>query len=481
MKIALINPPYLVIYRELKIKQDASLPLGLLYVAAMFEKDSHQVRVFDPNLHNTPLISLVKEVQDFNPDVVGITTVTATFNAAQVIAKALKKEFSKITIIMGGPHVSVLPKESLNITPAVDFVIVGEGELTVSELAKALDKKSYDFSSIAGLCYRDNGSIVLTKPREKIRNLDSIPYPAYHLLPVAEYVPSVVYHIKESNIYIASSRGCPATCTFCANEVTGRKLRNYSIDYVINLIHYVIDKYQICHFHVVDDNFMADQERVMEFCRRVIEKKLNITWFIFARTDHCQDIEVLKMIKKAGCVYIQFGIESGNVDILKQLGKDVTKEAMYKACMNCKKVGIDYLNSFMIGNPKDTKETVYETIDFAIKLDSIMAGFNILVPYPGTAIFKKYYQKDFKDNNDWSKWNHITHDVPIDYRHTPLSKQEIDQLRKTAIRKYYLRPRQVFRIIAFFRSFSLFITFMKSSWEHLFFLFSKKKLKKRKA
>lgn len=474
MRIALINPPYLVIYKQLDIRQDASIPLGLLYIAAMLENADHEVKILDPNLHNTPLSELIDEAKSFEPELIGLTTVTPTFNAAQRIAFELKKVLPKVPIIMGGPHVSALPEQTLKLTPCVDFVVVGEGELTIIDLVRALEKKKTDFFGINGICYRNNGEVMLTPNRPGIEDLDTIPYPAYHLLPVTKYAPSVVYRVREISTSIMSSRGCPASCTFCANQVMGRKLRTHSIDYLLGLIRHLIDVYKIRHFHIMDDNFIADQERAMEICRRIIKEKLNITWFIFARTDHCQNIELLKMMKKAGCIYVQLGIESGNTAVLQQLGKKISKETMLRTCMNLKRIGLHYFNSFMIGNPMDTKETVMETIDFALQLDSIMAGFNILIPYPGTAIFKKYYQKDFENNNDWGKWNYITPDIPIDYRHTALGKKELDQLRKFAIRKYYLRPRQIIRLSLFFKSFSLFLKFVLGAWRHLFFLFSTK-------
>lgn len=473
MKIALVNPPYLVIYEKINIRQDASIPLGLLYIAAMLEKAGHEVKVFDPNLHNTPLPQLIDEIKLFSPKLIGLTTVTPTFNSAQKIADELKKNSPESTIVMGGPHVSVLPEESLKLTPAVDFIVIGEGELTIVDLAAAVEKKAANFSEIKGICCRNNGQITLNPERPGIEDLDTIPYPAYHLLPIKEYSQSIVYKVKMISASVMSSRGCPASCTFCANQVTGRKLRVHSIDYFLGLIYKIASAYGIRHFHILDDNFMADQNRVMEICRRIIKEKLGITWFIFARTDHCQNVDLLRMMKKAGCVYIQFGIESGNDEVLRQLGKKISKEIMYNACMNCKKSGIDYFNSFMIGNPKDTKETVYETVDYAIKLDSIMAGFNIFIPYPGTAVFKKYYQEDFKNNNNWDRWNHITSEIPIDYCHTVLSKRELDNLRKYAISRYYLRVRQGIRMLIFFKSFSLFFLFIKNSWRHLFFLFAR--------
>ncbi|HLD82416.1 MAG TPA: radical SAM protein [Candidatus Omnitrophota bacterium] len=473
MKIALINPPYLVIYKKLNIHQEASIPLGLLYIAAVLEKAGYQVKVFDPNLHNLSLSELIGQIRLYEPELIGLTSVTPTFNAAQKISFELKRAFPGTPIVMGGPHVTSLPENSLNFTPEVDFVIAGEGELTIIELVKALEEKKADFSAINGVGYRNNGKIILNPSRPVIEELDSLPYPAYHLLPIREYAPSVVYRIRGKSTFIMSSRGCPAFCTFCANTVTGRKLRVHSLDYFLGLLHHIIDVYGIRHFTIVDDNFIADPDRAREICKRIIKERLNITWFIFARTDHCQDLELLKIMRRAGCVYVQLGIESGNEEVLRQLGKNVSKEACVKAGMNCRQAGIDCMNSFMIGNPKDTKETVLETINFAIKLDSTMAGFNILIPYPGTAIFKKYYQEDFGHNNEWEKWNHITHDVPIDYRHTTLTKRDLDSLRKLAICRYYLRPRQLFRILILFRSFPLFLKFIKSSWEHLLFLFSR--------
>lgn len=472
MRVALINPPYLVIYKKLNIEQDASVPLGLLYIASMLEKHGHQVKVYDFNLKETLLSEMIDQISEFKPDMVGVTAVTPTFNSAQQIITTLKKAFPKVVMVMGGPHLTSLPKQSLEHTPAADFVIAGEGEYPMVELLKALEEGRTDFARIAGLTYRQDGKVMCNPRAPMIEDLDAIPWPAYHLLPIKEYSPSVVYRVSEKSTFVMSSRGCAAYCTFCANNVTGRRLRTHSIDNFIGKIKYLMKTYGLKHFHIVDDNFMNDQQRVIDICQRIIDENLKITWFIFARPDHCQHLETLKMMKKAGCVYLQFGIESGSEVILRQMGKKIEKDELYKACMNCKKAGLDYFNSFMIGNPKETRETVRETIDFAIKLDAIMSGFNILIPYPGTAIFKKFYEKDFVENTNWEKWNHITHEVPIDYRHTELTKAELDELRKECIRRYYLRPRQILRLLVFFRSTHLLMKFVHSSWKHLFFLFS---------
>src|SRR3989338_1741271 len=346
MKIALINPPYLVIYKKLNIHQEASIPLGLLYIAAVLEKAGYQVKVFDPNLHNLSLSELIGQIRLYEPELIGLTSVTPTFNAAQKISFELKRAFPGTPIVMGGPHVTSLPEDSLNFTPEVDFVIAGEGELTIIELVKALEEKKADFSAINGVGYRNNGKIILNPSRPVIEELDSLPYPAYHLLPIREYAPSVVYRIRGKSTFIMSSRGCPAFCTFCANTVTGRKLRVHSLDYFLGLLHHIIDVYGIRHFTIVDDNFIADPDRAREICKRIIKERLNITWFIFARTDHCQDLELLKIMRRAGCVYVQLGIESGNEEVLRQLGKNVSKEACVKAGMNCRQAGIDCMNSF---------------------------------------------------------------------------------------------------------------------------------------
>ncbi len=472
MKIALINPPYLIIYKKLNIEQDASVPLGLLYVAAMLERHGHEVKVFDFNLHETLLPEMAEQIGEFQPQMIGITAVTPTFNSAQEIVANFKQRFPQTIFVMGGPHLTSLPKQSLEQTPAADFVIAGEGEYALTELVKAIEAGQTDFSSINGLTYRKEGQVISNPRASMIEDLDQLPFPAYHLLPITEYAPSVVFRVAEKSTFIMSSRGCAAYCTFCANNVTGRRLRDHSIDYFVGKIKYLQETYGLRHFHIVDDNFMHDQQRVIDICQRIIDEKLKITWFIFARPDHCQNLETLKMMKKAGCVYLQFGIESGSELILRQMGKKIEKSELYQACMNCKKAGLDYFNSFMIGNPKETVETVRETIDFAIKLDAIMSGFNILIPYPGTAIFKKYYEKDFMNNTTWEKWNHITHEVPIDYRHTKLTKKELDELRKECIRRYYLRPRHILRLIMFFGVSRLLWKFTRSSWKHIFFLFS---------
>ncbi|MBN1824468.1 MAG: cobalamin-dependent protein [Endomicrobiales bacterium] len=448
MKLCLINIPYLEVYGKINMGHNSAYPLGLGYIAAVAKERGHEVLLLDPEAEGKDLVSVVDRLRDFRPDLVGLSCVTANFTIACRWASVIKKELP-VLLAVGGVHVSALPEKSLQDCPDIDIVVIGEGEYVVSALCDFIEKKELDLAAVPSIAYRKHGKVVINEKKGFIEDLDRLPYPDRTQVDVGWYRLQPQFERGKLHATILSSRGCPSSCTFCGNITTGRKYRPHGAVYFVNELEYLVKKYGIRHFHIVDDNFAADRDRVVRICEEILRRQLNITWFIFGRVDQLNDRELLGLMKKAGCIYILFGVESGNQRILDNIKKQVTLEQTEAACRLCREAGIRYLNSFIIGCPGETKKTAEDTVRFAISLKAVITGFSILIPFPGTAIFQQYYREKVKEIKDWSNWCSVGDDIPFDYTHTELSREELLKIVAGAYRRYYLRLPQIIRLLSF--------------------------------
>lgn len=449
MKLALINTPYLHTYGKISISHNCSFPMGLGYLAAYLRQHGHLVKIYDPEARRMPLETMWEELATFKPDVVGITSVTSNFMLAKKLVAEAKKKLS-CSVIMGGPHAAALPRSSLMGTPDLDAIIVGEGEIPLFHLAQGFNQNGrVDFQQVESAAFFDGGEFVKTRHAPLIDDVDSIPYPARDLVDMSVYRLHGHFQRGQRSATILSSRGCPSRCTFCGNFVMGRRFRPHSPEYFVGELEMLVNQYGIRHFHVVDDCFSFDPLRVERICELILARNLAITWFIFGRVDTLQDERLLKRLRQAGCVYALLGIETGNQRINDIMHKGTTLEQAETCCRLLRKQGIRYFNSFIIGNEGDTEETVLETIKFAGKLKSVMAGFSLMIPFPGTWLFKKYFNEYDRPDTDWNAWCNVAQDIPYEPKQTALSKADIFRLMALAYRRYYLNPVQWFRILAF--------------------------------
>ena len=447
MKVALINTPYLHVYGKANVGKNCSFPLGLGYIASFIRQSGHHVRLYDPEAEDISLESLYCQIENFQPDLIGITSVSSNYPNALAMVQGIRKKGMNVKMVYGGVHASAIPERVLADAPGIDVVVVGEGEHTVLELLENMEKGKPNLSEIKGICYRKNGETQRTPKRPFHVNVDEFPFPARDLLDLSNYRLHAHFDRGVKSATILSSRGCPSSCTFCANLLTmGRRFRPHSPDYSIKEIKHLINDYGITHFHIVDDLFLADKERARQICQRIIDEKLNIQWFIFGRVDNI-DLEILRIMKKAGCFYILFGIESGDEEILKKMGKNVTLDQCRRATELCDEVGIMVLNSFIIGNDGETHESVQRTINFAKELKSVFAAFSLMVPFVGTPIFNKYYKDMVNDIHNWQDWSSIADQFSVEPKHTVLSNKELLQYTNKAYIAYYGRFSQIIRIL----------------------------------
>ena len=406
MKILLINP------RLRAWSPNIWVPLGLTYIAAVLEKDGHTVEIVDMNekkMNDDDLRANLKE----DVDVVGITGMITEYQKILKIIDIAKDKFLDRKVILGGPLATTLPQQLLEQSKA-DFIVIGEGENTMPILIHAMERGS-DLAEIRGIAYKKpffkkesftkekikkEKKVVINEPVIPIDNIDTIPFPARHLLDMEKYIKnhfeSFGFEIdnfdKIRSTNLTSSRGCPYNCTFCFKGMWGYKWRGRSAENIIAEMELLNEKYNVNGFFFVDDLFVLDKKRVFEFASLLRKSGLDVVWYCNGRANLMQK-DMLKAMHDAGCVGIAYGIESGNQSILDSMRKNITIEQTKNVVKWTKEIGINAAGYFMIGMIGETKETIMDTINFAKELDLDFYGFSITTPLPGTELYTEAIKK----------------------------------------------------------------------------------------
>ena len=395
MKVAIINPPS-------PLEEAPSPPLGVCYVAGACLQAGCEVRIFDFLVCKYTPEKLKDAIDAFQPDVIGSTSVTMNFKAAADIITTAKRHNPAIITMMGGPHVSFDWQNTLAAYPEIDLIVLGEGEQTLQELLSCIrDRETW--KTVPGLAFRQDGRIVTTGPRAFITDLDSLPVPARHLLPMSRYL-ALGFPVS-----IITSRGCPNQCIFClGRRMVGHKVRYRSPKLVVDEIEDILS-YGFTRINIADDLFTSNKERVAAFCDELKRRSINITWTAFSRVNTV-DPEVLAMMRHAGCDCISFGIESGNPEMLKRVKKGITLDQARRAVAYCKEAGIGAHASFMVGLPGESPSTINDSSVFAESLD-IDYGYHLLAPFPGTTVREELPSFDLTILSD--DWNLYDANVPV--------------------------------------------------------------------
>lgn len=434
-KILLINPPFN--YGLLDSASPRCPPLGLAYIASYLEKFAYKVKILDAFALNLSYREICERIKKFSPDIVGITGVTSNFNEMMKISEMVKTIDKKIKVIVGGPHASIMPK-SCFVNGNVDYVVVGEGELTFKELVDAICNGK-NTNKVKGICFKKNGKFFRTPDRPLIKDIDSLPMPAYHLLPMESYRPYAVFDVGRKFCSMVTSRGCPYSCTFCCSSALYRHIyRAHSPERVFEEIKLLYEKYGIRHIYFQDDEFTIIHKRVEKICDILIENKLDIIWECLAHPSHITKDLLVKMAR-AGCVDIVYGVESGCDKILKEINKKITLDQVKKVCRWTKEAGILCRVSFIIGFPYESGKEIRKTIDFAKSLDVDIAYFNVLTPYPNTKIYKIIEDENlFVKNIGWDRYTSYGKKPCVKTRY--LNEKEILNWVGRAYLEFYLRP-----------------------------------------
>ncbi|MBI1824811.1 MAG: cobalamin B12-binding domain-containing protein [Planctomycetes bacterium] len=436
MNVLLINPPWLTkngnIWHGVK---STSPPLGLLYVAAYAESRGAAVRVMDVNAEELHFENIEDEIARTKPDFIGFTAVTAQIINTHRIAAIAKSVSPKSRIVVGGVHATALPDDVMR-DANIDYVIRGEGELAFCSLING-----EPLNTIGGLTYR---GMNLLQPiehnplAEPIADLDSLPTPAYHLTNFSLYRPAIGAYRRLPAVNMTMTRGCPGKCTFCNSAETA--LRTRSAEHVVDEIERLQARYHIREVSFYDDTFTIYKQHVVRLCDLIVERGLDLTWSCFARTD-CVSPSLLKKMRAAGCHQILFGIESADEKILETIRKPIELEQTRRACRMVQEAGIDVRAAFMFGNPGETIESMRRTIDFAKELDPDIALFNITTPYPGTQMFEWARRNGHLRTLDWNYYDLANQVLEL----PTVSRDEVNQMYRTAYREFYFRPRYLIK------------------------------------
>ena len=383
MNILLVYPPFLD--PRMDPEDVLSPPIGLYYLGAYLIEKGHKVQILNWFEMGDDNSELFKALEQFQPQMIGFSILNANRWGAIDLAKLVKDSHPEITVVAGGVGATFLWRFILKHFPQIDYVVTGEAERTFARLVEALEKcTTSEPPHIKGLAMRQDGRVVHSGPPEAIGDLDELPNPANYF----KYQ------------HVISSRGCPWSCSFCGSpRFWGRKVRFHSPRYFVDQLEKLFNK-GVNFFYVSDDTFTLDKERVINICKLIIDRNLPITWQAISRVSHV-DEDILYWMRKAGCIQISYGVESGSRKIRQELNKKLNKADIVRAFFLTRKYGILPRAYFIYGSPGETKKTIGETLDLIAQIKPLSAIFYILDIFPGTALYEQFKKRSGMSEDIW--------------------------------------------------------------------------------
>jgi radical SAM superfamily enzyme YgiQ (UPF0313 family)/predicted glycoside hydrolase/deacetylase ChbG (UPF0249 family) len=469
-KILFVNPPLNTFQRYGQLSQAGSIepPLGLAYLASIARESGFRTTILDFQALGTNLENSIKLILKEEPKFIGISLATMSLKTAVNLSNQLKKIMPDIKIIVGGPHFSALPVQTLFENDCFDIGVIGEAEKTLEELLNVLINGSL-LSSVAGIAFKSEGRVVLTSIRERSKNLDELPLPAFDLLPeLKKYYRTTTQSIRYlPTTSLVTSRGCTGKCIFCDRSTFGNVIRMHSAEYVADMMEKLQKDFGIRGIIFEDDNFMLSEERLFNLARFIKRRKIKIYWSALSRIDTVTE-EKLKIAKSCGCWQILYGIESGSQKILDFYKKGITLEQIKKAVYLTKNCGLYVKGFFMLGNPLESVRTLQETRDLikSLPLDDISLTY--FTPYPGADIWGKVGQFG-KFEQNWDKLSCFD----LVFIPQGLSKGSITSVCKSILKEFYFsvpvlwaylrRLRSFSQVKELYQSFIAFLSYSKSN------------------
>lgn len=448
MKVLLISPPHQHMFSQGQppyyAEEQALLPpLGLLCIAGYLLEAAprHEVRVLDMPVLEMDQQGLGLFLQSFQPEVVGINCLTNLLCDTLETARTVKRTCPEVPVVLGGYHVQLFPLETLR-KKEVDAAVLGAGEVPFKELLDGVEATG-DIPRLPGVL---TNAATLGEISQEIRTVedpDRLPFPARHLTPYGRYYSAT--SIASPTTLAMTSFGCPFRCIFC-NTSRIQKI-------VARSPHRVAEEFASCidlgirEIAVLDENFTINRDRVMVLTEEIRRRGLDVLWSIKSRVDHV-DAELLRALHGAGCYSIHFGVESGDEDILKRVRKDITPDQVHRAFRLCQDEGLQTTAAFMLGFPGETREQVQRTISFALELDPNYAQFSVAIPLPGTELYRMAFEQGLFLEDHWQAF---AQDPTPSFRppgwNAIFSAEELHDLLEEAYRRFYLRPRYIWRRI----------------------------------
>jgi anaerobic magnesium-protoporphyrin IX monomethyl ester cyclase len=421
-------------------KKDASpdyvpFPFFMAYAAAWMEKEDHKVFVIDSIALNQSRDDFIEDVKRISPELILFETSTPTLNEDICLIRDIKKAISA-QIVLAGAHVTAYPREVMAVSQ-VDFIIRGEYELTLRELARQINSGQTEdvYKDICGLVYRKGGEICINRDRELIAPLDQLPYPAFHLFPknqkndlacywdgFCQYRPAVQLH---------SSRGCPFKCNFCLwNQVIygNGKYRTFTAQRVVDEMELVIARYGAREIYFDDDSLTIDKGHVIGICGEIKKRGLKIKWSCMADAI-CLDREMIREMAESGCIGIKFGVENGEEEILRRIGKPLNFDKLKDLVKSCVKRKIKTHATFTFGLSGENRRSMEKTLEFAKSLDVDTVQFSVTTPFPGTRFYQELKERGMLKAESWSEYDGAGRSV---VKYNELTSEEVENFCKHA-------------------------------------------------
>ncbi|MCP4809373.1 MAG: radical SAM protein [Proteobacteria bacterium] len=446
MRVLLINPAM----NLEKLGRFAGLlepmpPTGLAYIAGSLEAHGADVRCLDMFADKLSAQDIVDKAERFGPELIGMTVLTPSAPVCEELTARLKARLPDVKIVWGGVHADVFAEEVCR-DLGVDFAVHYDGEITACELVDAIADNETDYSHIDGLTWRtEDGGTVTNKARALNQDLDSLPYPAWHLLPYHKYGLLPFADIAKPILTMAASRGCPYRCDYCSLIHTGGKTyRRRDPIKVADEYEYMVERYGVKQIGFVDPIFPLVKKDLKPFCDELVKRGLNkkCVWLSETRADRL-DADTCQTMYDGGCRRVLMGIESGSDMLLGNVNKTLTTEKIREGVDNARNAGIQTVGLFMIGLPGETPELTKETIEFAVDLDLDFAKFAITVPFPGSKLFEDRWQKTLH-RDDWENYTTFNPDPDrLIYHPHNYDPEELIKMQSYALRRFYMRPAQI--------------------------------------
>ncbi len=424
--VALVNPPYPV-----EAPQAIFLPLGISYLTAVLEEKGYKVDVVDCQTTHPTQKELEEKFRSLNPDIIGVTSATLTYNPALDILKAAKVALPNVVTMIGGPHVTVMDEQVFAESQNVDIVVRSEGEQTMLELAGLVSEGNLkNLTQVSGITFQNAGRVIRNPDRPFMQDIDSLPYPAHKHFEVGKYKI-----LDKTYLPIITSRGCPFSCAFCAGyKMCGRGFRARSPKKVVDELEWLRDEFGGGAFAFYDDTFTFDVNRAIAICDEMKKRKFDLPWDCRTRVDKVSK-ELLTKLRSSGCQLVHFGVESGSQQMLNLMRKGTTVEQNSQAIKWAKEAGISVAISLVIGYPTETPEQLQQTIDFIYKTKPDYVYMCEAVPYPGTELYDFAKSLGLELAEDWS----LYHEQTQVFQNTLLPLEKLNQTKKEFY-DHYLSP-----------------------------------------
>ena len=449
MKVLLLNPPARdnkKFIREGRCTQEQGVwatlwpPISLVMIGAVLEKDGHDVKIFDCPAEGITEAELIEKTAGFSPGIVIWSTGTPSIQSDLSLSSEIKKVKPGIFTAVFGTHVTELDQQCMLQSPHLDFIIRNEPEITIKELVRTLDEgKKPD--QVEGITLRNShGKVIANPARPFIEKIDSLPFPAWHLININSYTLPLK---GRKFLIVAPQRGCPFNCSFCTCQTYyGNTLRKRSVENIIEEIEYDISKFSIKDFFFWAETFVVNKNHVKHLCEAIIKKGFDISWTCNSRVD-IVDKDLLQLMAQAGCWMISFGIESGEQKVLDNTCKGTRVEQTYDAVKMARQAGIKTTGHFIFGLPGETMQSMEKTIKLSATLGLDIAQFYSAVPFPGSRLYRQAEKEGWIKNCAFGglRQDSAAMELPT------VSPQAVNQCRSQAYRNFYFKPSTWLRIL----------------------------------